>query len=70
MKATHVEGKSNVAADALSRNRLPIFFLQVPAAEEHPTPIPQSLVDMLITARPDWTSPEWRKLFSDSSPKG
>ena len=70
LKATHVEGKSNVAADALSRNRLPIFFLQVPAAEEHPTPIPQSLVDMLITARPDWTSPEWRKLFSDSSPKG
>lgn len=67
LKATHVEGKSNVAADALSRNRLPIFFLQVPAAGEHPTPIPQSLIDMLITARPDWTSPEWRRLFSTSS---
>ena len=58
LKVTHVEGKSNVAADALSRNRLSIFFLQVAAAEEHFTPIPQSLVDMLITSRPDWTLPE------------
>ena len=42
LKATHIEGKSNVAADALSRNRLPLFRLQVPTAEEHPTPIPPS----------------------------
>ena len=69
LKATHIAGKSNVAADALSRNRLPLFRLQVPTAEEHPTPIPPPLVEMLVTIKPDWMSHEWRRLFSISLQK-
>ena len=37
-----------MAADALSRNRLSVFHLQIPAANEHPTPIPPALVEMLV----------------------
>ena len=40
LRATHVKGKENIAADALSRNRLSLFRMQVPADVERPTPIP------------------------------
>ena len=32
--ATHIAGKQNVAADALSRDNLPLFFQQVPQAAD------------------------------------
>ena len=64
IKAAHVAGKLNVAADALSRNRLSAFRLQVPTACRRPTPIPPGLVKMLVTEKPDWTSARWRRLFN------
>ena len=67
--ATHVEGKLNVAADALSRNRLSVFRQQVPTADAEPARIPPELQELLVTNRPDWTSPEWKKLWMSFSQK-
>ena len=60
----HVPGVENVAADALSRNRMSTFLQEVPAADPQPTAIPQALVDMTVMEQPDWTSPRWAQLFS------
>ena len=61
--AVHVKGASNVAANALSCNDL-LRFLQVVAdAAEHPTPIPQELVSLLVRKKTDWMSPCWSQLF-------
>ena len=64
-----MKGKENIAADALSRNRLPLFRMQVPAAVERPTPIPPPLIEMLVSSKPDWMSQEWRRLFNTSLQK-
>ena len=56
--ATHVEGKLNVAAVALSRNRLSIF---------RPTRIPPELQELLVTNRSNWISPRWKKLWMSFS---
>ena len=67
--AAHVEGRLNVAADALSRNKLSVFFQQVPHADRRPTGIPGELVELLVLMRPDWTSPAWRSRFKSISQK-
>lgn len=64
IRAVHVKGASNVAADALSRNDFLRFLQVVPDAAEHPTPIPQELVSLLVREKPDWMSPRWTQLFS------
>ena len=61
--ATHIPGKDNVAADALSRDNLSQFFSVVPQCQARPSPIPSALLDMLLHSRPDWTSPNWRLMF-------
>lgn len=38
--AEHLPGKDNIAADALSRDNLPLFRQQVDNAASHPTPLP------------------------------
>lgn len=63
VKATHLAGVSNVAADTLSRNDLSCFLQVVPEAAKAQTPIPVGLVDLLVRERPDWTSPRWAQLF-------
>ena len=62
--AQHLPGKENVAADALSRDNLPLFLQQVPRAKQDPTLLPQELVQALILHQPDWTSVSWRNLFN------
>ena len=66
IKATHVAGSNNVAADALSRNKLTLFLQTNPQAAEKPSQIPGPLVDMLVRQRPDWTSSNWRTMFISS----
>ena len=62
--ASHIAGKQNVAADALSRDNLPLFFQQVPqAAGREATKIPVELIKLLVLRQPDWTSASWRSLF-------
>ena len=42
--AIHLPGKQNEAADALSRDNLPLFFEQVPQAEKKTTAVPPGTV--------------------------
>ena len=57
--ATHIPRIQNVAADALSRNKLEVFCSTFPQANYHPTLIPEELIDLLILTKPDWISPNW-----------
>ena len=49
---------SNTLADALSRNKLELFFSLARSA----TPIPLSLLVGLVLKKPDWTSLDWTGL--------
>lgn len=51
--AEHVRGVDNVSADALSRNNLGTLRLLYPQANQEQSVIPQSLLDLLVTHRPD-----------------
>ena len=57
-------GEYNVAADALSRNNVSLFFQQVPQANKDPSTLPPELVQALVLQQPDWTSVTWRSLFN------
>lgn len=63
IQARHIVGIANTAADALSRNKLSVFYQCTPQAAKEPSVVPAHLLDMLIHLRPDWTSPVWRKMF-------
>ena len=52
------------AVDTLSHNHLLLFFAQVPNATREPSVIPQELLNMLVNHQPDWTSRDWRSLYS------
>ena len=67
--ACNIPGSLNVAADALSRNLLPLFLVEVPQAEPLSTTIPLQLLEVLVYTRPDWTSTNWVSLFNSFSPK-
>ena len=62
--AQHLPGRDNVAADALSRDNLPLFHQQVRQAASSPTPIPDELLQTLILHQPDWMSQSWRDWFN------
>ena len=66
LRAVHLAGSANIAADALSRNLMQVFRKAVPAAETLPTLIPPTLWQLLVTQRPDWRSPAWRQLLTTS----
>ena len=59
--AEHVPGVLNVAADAISRNNLPLFFSIFPQIPR--VAIPQSVLDLLVTRRPNWGSKDWTRQF-------
>ena len=62
--ATHVRGVDNPIADALSRDKLPLFRSLHPQAAEEATPISPDLLDLLLLSQPDWTSPRWTGLWT------
>ena len=62
--AKHIPGKKNVAADAISRNNLPLFYSQVPEVAGSPTPIPSLAVSALACSKVDWLSKDWTSLLS------
>ena len=64
--ASHIQGKDNVKADAISRNNLSLFCLQAPKASQTGTVIPESVVELLIYQRSDWISQSWCRLFTNS----
>ena len=66
--AEHIAGNHNIAADAISRNNIPLFHSLVPQVQ--PTPIPHAITHLLVDQRPDWGSPTWTALFTASLPRG
>ena len=57
LRGIHIPGAQNQAADALSRNRIDVFFQQVPEADLYLHPIPSRLVEILLSEDIDWLSP-------------
>ena len=66
MEAIHIKGANNILADALSQNNLLLFQSLHPQADKESSPIPESLLDLLIISKPDWTSKNWTELWSST----
>ena len=60
----HVHGVLNTAADAISRNNVSLFLSLNPQMPRRP--IPQPVMDLLVTKRPDWGSKDWTTAFASS----
>ena len=61
--SVHVPGRLNEAADALSRDDLPLFHFLVPQALQESV-IPYPVILLLVLDVPDWGSASWTELFS------
>ena len=61
----HIAGVNNRAADALSRDDVHSFRLQVPKAQPTPTQQTCGIASMVVN-RPGWTSPGWMKALAGS----
>ena len=48
IKGVHVEGKKNVAADAIFCNLPQVFYQKVPNASYYNTPVPRALWQLLV----------------------
>ena len=57
--ARHTPGVAHVAADAISRNNIPIFGSQVLGASFFPAPVPPELATGLSAPSPAWRSRDW-----------
>ena len=64
--ASHIPGKLNIAADAISRNRESTLFEVMPSINRSPSIIPQMLIQLLAPNGPDWTSQSWARQFNNS----
>ena len=62
--ASHIKGVDNILADSLSRDNLPLFLSLHLQADKETTQIPESLLDLLILSKPDWTSRPWTSLWN------
>ena len=61
----HIPGSQNIAADAISRNILQVLQEVAPQTSTHPTVISQLIESTVVTQRPDWLSPSWRRMLAD-----
>ena len=66
LTARHLPGIQNTSADALSRDKLPLFFSLNPQASPIPAIIPQELRELVLNTFLHWTSPGWTRLLSTS----
>jgi hypothetical protein len=58
---SHIPGKDNDLADALSRDNLSYFLSNHPKS---PSPLPQELLYLIVVVKPDWTSAHWTSLWT------
>ena len=65
LRAEHIPGSENGAADALSRNNRLSLLFQVPSARGIPTQILPGLLQVFVHKQPDWTSQSWTILLKD-----
>ena len=70
IRIQHIPGSSNLAADYLSRNQLPKFFSCVPQASPLPIPLRPEVLHLVAMGCLDWTSPDFKELFSVITVKG
>ena len=59
LKAAHIAGVANTAADNLSRNNMLEFRVSFSQADPLPTPIPDGLLPLLLNLRVGWPSRSW-----------
>ena len=64
--ARHLPGAQNTSADALSRNRINLFFSINPQASPSPSPIPQPLLDLVLNRSLQCTSQRWTSLLTNT----
>ena len=67
-EAAHIPGIQNVAADAISRNNIPLFLSLQPQATQ--VTVPRPIMELLVTKQPDWGSHTWTHLFKASLTEG
>ena len=60
LRCVHLPGVENTRADALSRDNISSFRLQVPEADLVPQALPKALVQALLQMDKNWLSPAWR----------
>lgn len=65
LRVSHIAGKSNSEADAISHDNLQSFFLQVPQANNVPAQIPEAVLALVAVEQQDWSSPSWMQLFAN-----
>ena len=63
ISAQHIPGSANAIADAISRNKPIPFHPQ--GLSPVPFPLPAELKGLLLNKRLIWSSPNWRRMFSD-----
>ena len=65
VKASHIPGVANTAADMISRNRSTEFLSSHPHMAQAPTSIPPPLLKLVSPQKCDWTSPTFvrQKVF-------
>ena len=63
ISAHHIPGSANAIADAISRDKPIPSHPQVLAPV--PTPLPVELKGLLLNRKLLWSSPNWRRMFSD-----
>ena len=66
--AEHVPRVDNTAADAISRNNIPLFHSLVPQLSH--VIVPNAVLDLLVTRMPNWGSQEWTVLLARSLIRG
>ena len=59
----HIPGRLNVAADAISCNKLVVLFDSKPDLNPSHSTLPQTLPVLVAPEAPDWTSPNWGALL-------
>ena len=70
LSAAYLPGRQNFAADAISRDHLPLLYSQVPSTQGGRTNLPPALLKLLLDPDMDWTSRSWRESFGICFPPG
>ena len=65
LRVSHIAGKSNSEADAISHDNLQSFVLHLPQANNVPAQIPEAVLALVIVEQPYWSSPSWTQLFAN-----
>ena len=63
LRAVHIRGVENVAADALSRNNLNVLRSCCPQADPQETAVPPDILDVVLLQEPDWMARSWTELW-------